>query len=49
MDNFWFLFSGLVLAWAVVFFYIWSLARRTRDLRLQMDAVQAQIERNRGK
>ena len=46
MDNFWYLFSGLVLAWGAVFFYLWSLARRTRDLKLQLDIVQAQLDRN---
>ncbi len=46
MDNFWYLFSGLVLAWGAVFFYLWSLARRTRDLKLQIDTVQAHLDRN---
>lgn len=46
MDNFWYLFSALVLAWGAVFFYLWSLARRTRELKQQLDVVQAQIERN---
>ena len=45
MDNFWYLFSALVLAWAAVFFYLWSAARRSRDLKLQLDVVQAQIDR----
>ena len=45
MDNFWYLFSGLFLAWGAVFFYIWSLARRTRDLKLQLDLVQSQLDR----
>jgi CcmD family protein len=44
MDNFWYLFSALVLAWGAVFFYLWSLARRTRDLKLQLDLVQAQLD-----
>ena len=46
MDNFWYLFSALALAWAVVFFYVGSLARRARDLKQQLDVVQAQLERN---
>jgi CcmD family protein len=46
MDNFWYLFSGFALAWAVVFVYLGSLARRTRDLKQQLDVVQAQLERN---
>lgn len=46
MDNFWYLFSALFLAWGAVFIYIWSLARRTRDLKLQIDIVQAHLERS---
>ena len=46
MDNFWYLFSGLALAWAVVFFYLGSLARRTRDLKQQLDVVQSQLDRS---
>jgi len=45
MDNFWYLFAGLVLAWGAVFFYLWSVARRARNLKLQIDIVQAQLER----
>ncbi len=45
MDNFWYLFSALALAWAVVFFYLVTLARRARDLKQQIDVVQAQLER----
>jgi len=46
MDNFWYLFSALALAWAAAFFYLVSLARRTRDLKQQLDVVQAQLERS---
>jgi CcmD family protein len=45
MDNFWYLFSALALAWAAVFFYLITLARRTRDLKQQLDVVQARLER----
>ena len=45
MDNFWYLFGGLVLAWGAVFFYVWTMARRTRDLKLQLESVQAQLDR----
>ena len=46
MDNFWYLFSGLALAWGAVFFYLGSMARRTRDLKQQIDVVQAQLDRS---
>ena len=46
MDNFWYLFSGLALAWGAVFFYLGSLARRARDLKQQIDVVQAQLDRS---
>ncbi|MFQ5742931.1 MAG: CcmD family protein [Acidobacteriota bacterium] len=40
MSSFWYLVGGFVLAWAAVFAYVWSLARRASNLQLQLDTLQ---------
>lgn len=39
-----YLLAGFVLAWAVVFGYLWSLSRRAGSLQRRLDALESRLE-----
>lgn len=45
MNQLMYLAGGLLLAWAAVFGYLWSLARRARSLQRQLEALSNQIDK----
>jgi CcmD family protein len=40
MSNLGFLFTGFTVAWALVFGYVWMLARRSGDLESRLQALE---------
>jgi CcmD family protein len=40
MSNLGFLFAGFAVAWALVFGYVWMLARRSGELETRLQALE---------
>ena len=45
MQNFWYLFAAYMVIWTALFVYIMSLSRKNRELREELRALQARVER----
>lgn len=45
MQNFWYLFAAYMVIWTALFVYIMSLSRKNRELREELHALQARVER----
>jgi CcmD family protein len=45
VQNFWYLFAAYMVIWTALFVYIMSLSRKNRELRDELRALQARVER----
>ena len=43
MQNFWYLFAAYMVIWTALFFYMLSLARKNRELRDDLQDLQARV------
>jgi CcmD family protein len=49
MKNFWYLFAAYTIIWTALFAYIMHLSRKNRELRDELQDLQARVERLVGK
>jgi CcmD family protein len=45
MRNFWYLFAAYTIIWTALFAYIMHLGRKNRELRDELQDLQARVER----
>lgn len=45
MKNFWYLFAAYTVIWTTIFVYVIHLSKKNRELREDLNALQAQVER----
>lgn len=45
MKNFWYLFAAYTIIWTALFAYIMHLSRKNRELRDELQDLQARVER----
>jgi CcmD family protein len=43
VQNFWYLFAAYMVIWTALFFYLLSLARKNRELRDDLQDLQARV------
>lgn len=42
MKNFWYLFSGYMVIWAFIFFYLLKIDRKVRDLSQKIERIESE-------